>query len=176
MQMYRVKFAKKIDPDTVDIGDVVVCAGSREAAMDMVAQVLELARSGTEMDVSRVKPSLFQVSRRTVKNSVATFDGNTIRDDVVSVATFPGTTENMPDEFWYSVVASASIRAENEEAAISKIAKAIVREASGEKQKASCKDLDIQCDRTEYHPRSPAVERNALYTFRRIFQGGDTRT
>lgn len=176
MQMYRVKFAKKLSNDMVDIGDVLVCAQTSELACEGVARILELPRSETQMEVERVKPSFYQISRREVKGSVSTFDADAISASLASSATFPGVTEARRDELWYSVAAQANIRAEDENEAISKLARSIVREMSGEKQKPSCKELDIRCDRAELHSRSPAIEQNALYTFRRIFQGGDART
>lgn len=176
MQMYRVKFANKLGGNTVDLGDAIVCAQNADAACDMVSMLLALPKSGVEMEVHRVKPSFYQVSRRQVKESVSTFEAELVNADVTSTATFPGVTESRRDWHSFEVQAQATIRAGDENEAITKLAIGIQREMSGARQKRSITDLDIKCDRKEFHPRSPAVEENALYTFRQIFQGGDTRT
>lgn len=176
MQMYRVKFARKLTGDVVDLGDTLVCAQSQEAAGMMVSQALDISLSETEMIITRVKPSFYQISRREVKSSMPAVDASAIDAQLACSATFPGVTENMPDEVWFSIEARANIRGENENDAITKLSKAILKDILGEKQKGYCRDFDVLCDRTDLHPRSPAVEQNALYAFRRIFQGGDTRT
>ena len=176
MQMYRVKFAIKMPESNVDIGDVVVCAQSNDLARDMVMVVMSLPRSGVEMEVHRVKPSIFQISRRIISDRIPTYDAHEVNASVMSRATFPGVTESRRDWFTYDVQATATIKAENENEAISKLAIGITREMSGEKQKRSITDLDVKCDRKDAHPRSPAVEENGIFSTIRIFQGGDTRT
>lgn len=176
MQMYRVRFARKASVDIVDMGDIIVCAASNEAALDMVCAILGLRASEVVFDIARVKPSFWQISRRDVKNSITATEALIVGAANLSNATFPGVTEGRSDEHWYSVCAQASIKAEDENEAIFKLSVGIQREMSGEKQKASTKDLDIKCDRREFHPRTPAVEQNSIFTVRRIFRGGDTRT
>jgi hypothetical protein len=174
-QMYRVKFARKLSVDTVDLGDVIVCAGSQEQAGDFVAQLYGLGSSAVEWDISRVKPSLYQVSRREVHNSLSTAMATTVNAAYASCATFPGVTENQPDEFWFEVQITARIRAEHEHRAALKLSQAVAREMTGEPQKSSCKELDIRCDRTEYHAKQPAMERQAIYTDVRFVPGGAGR-
>jgi len=176
MQMYRVRFARKLADDMVDLGDALVCAASQEMAGDMVAHILGIRFSATEMEVSRVKPSFYQLSRREVNHSMTTSLATAIDADNASSATFPNQTETRPDEYWYAVMAIANIRAENDEHAISKLSHAIMRDITGEKQKSSTRELEIRCDRTEWHPRQSALEQQALYSYPRIFQGGDTRS
>lgn len=173
-QMYRVKFAIQLPGDMVDMGDCLVCTQNQDAACDAVKQILEL-NNNTEFDVSRVKPSFHQLSRREVKASLSTFDADAVDQRVASVATFPLNSETWPDQFWHAVEAKANIRAENENEAILKLAKSIVREMSGERQKTSCRELDIVCDRAEYHPRTPAIEKQSIYTHHQIFHGGSAR-
>lgn len=175
MQMYRVKFARKLQDDMVDMGDVIVCASSQESAISIIGHHLDLKMAETEMEVSRVKPSIYQISRREVKNSISAIGAHTVAADAASSATFPGVTECMPDEHWYSVDAQANIRAESEEVAISRLATALIRVRTGEKQKGFCKDLEISCDRGDLHAKSSSLEENALYTFRQIFAGGAGR-
>lgn len=171
-QMYRVKFARQLADGMVDMGDCLIVAQNQDAACDAVRIILEIDKN-TEFDVSRVKPSFYQIARREVKKSLSTFDANAVDQKFASSATFP--TETWPDEFWHAVEAKANIRAENENEAILKLAKSLVREMAGERQKMSCKELDILCDRTEYHPRAPAVEQNALYSVHSFFRGGAGR-
>jgi hypothetical protein len=174
--MYRVKFARKLADDMVDLGDVLICAASQELACDSVSHMLGIKLSVTEMEVSRVKPSFYQISRRNVKHSISTSLATAIDVENASSATFPNQTESMPEEHWFAVMAMANIRADNENRAISKLSVAIAREMTGEKQKMSTRELEIRCDRTEWHPRQAAIERQALYAEPRIFQGGDARS
>ncbi len=176
MQMYRVKFARKLSDAKVDVGDAVVCASSQENALVLVAQILDLPVSGTEFEVARVKPSFFQVSRRTVDHRLATFDAETVSDKVACRATFPGVTESRVERDWYQVSAHADIHAENENEAVLMLARALVRQMTGEGQKRSTQNLDVACDRRSIHPRIAAVEENGLYKTIRVFQGGDART
>lgn len=176
MQMYRVRFARKLDDAKVDVGDVVVCAGTQEMALVLVAQILDLPVSGTEFEVARVKPSFFQVSRRTVDHRLATFAADTVSDKVACRATFPGVTESRVERDWYQVHAQADIHAENENEAILMLSRSLVREVAGENQKRSTQNLDVACDRRAVHPRTAAVEENGLYRTIRVFQGGDART
>lgn len=178
MQMYRVKFARKLSGDRVDLGDVIVCAETQESARETACRILCLPRIDTQTDVSRVKPSLYQIARRVAHHSVACFDAKTVDDLLLSTATFPGVTESMKDEYWFSVEAQANIRAIDENEAIRKLGSAISREMNGEKQKGSVKELDIKCDRVEFHARTAAVEQNSLYAVEdalRLFRGGDAR-
>ena len=175
MQMYRVKFANQLAGDYVDLGDVLVCAQSQDAARQAVVTILDLPASGVEMDVRRVKPSLYQVSRRTVQKSITAFDALPVDAAAACVATFPGVTENMKDEFWFTVEASADVKGEDEDDAASKLSDAIRRAASGKAPRRSVRDFSVRCDRKEMRPRSPAVGRNAIYTEPRIFAGGAAR-
>lgn len=176
MQMYRVKFARKISETAVDLGDVVVCATERDAALASVAATYGLPVAGTEFDVSRIKPSLFQISRRTIDNTVATFDAGTVSANKLSNATFPGVTESRRDRIWFSVVATADLHADDENDAIGMLCRAVMRGINGVTQKRSVRDLDVSCHRPGLDPRIAAVDQNALYESRRIFPGGDTRT
>lgn len=175
MQMYRAKFARRLSSDIVDLGDVVVCAGSQDMARDVVAQIYGLRNSSVEWDISRVKPSIYQVSRREVRHSISTVSATIINAAYASSATFPNETENMPDEFWFAVQATANIRAEHEHHAALKLSQALAREMNGEKQKSSCKDLEIRCDRTEYHARPSAMEKQSIYSEYKFVPGGAGR-
>lgn len=175
MQMYRIKFARKINDATLDVGDVVLCATSQETALVMVAEILGLPVSDTSFDVSRVKPSFYQISRKIVDNSLSTYEADRVDARFGCRATFPGVTERRVERSWFSVSASADLHAESENDAIAMLSRAVAREMNGEKQKRSLRNLDIVSERAAERPRTAAVEQNALYEVRRIFRGGDAR-
>lgn len=173
--MYRVRFTRKLGEHSVDQGDVVVCAQTQQLALIVVAEQLELPASETQFEVARVKPSLYQISRKTVDNRISTFDAETVSEAMASNATFPGVTESYVDRYWFEVAASAEVKATDEGEAMGLFAASIARELAGERPKRT-RNLDIACNRLSEGPRLGAVEQNALYTHRRFFQGGDTRT
>src|ERR1700738_4588427 len=139
--MYRVRFARKLPGDMVDMGDCVICAGNADMARDAVAAVLGFAVSHAEFEVVRVKPSLYLIGRREVHKSLSSASAQIVDASVRSTATFPGVTESLPEECWHEVSASANIRAEDQEAAIIKLSQAIMREMTGAKQKSSAREL-----------------------------------
>jgi hypothetical protein len=175
MQMYRVRFARKLPNDIVDIGDCVICAATADSARDGVAAVLFFPISTAEFEIIRVKPSLYLIKREKINKSLSSAQAKIVDADEAVTGTFPGVTESMLDEHWFETAASAHIKAENEEAAISKLARGIIREMNGEKQRSSTRELEIKCDRKELRPRTPATEENALYTHLRFFEGGSAR-
>jgi hypothetical protein len=171
MQMYRVNFRFHKEK-TIDCGEVVVTATSNENACDIVCLWLDLPRSATSIEATRVKPGLYQVSRHEVPK------------DLPINGTFPRTKAELerllePDRERYSVQVSAFVWAHSEDSAIKKLAKATLAEVDGSGKKPRAKAigmLQILCDRNDLAPRSPAIERNAIYTHRRFFAGGDTRS
>lgn len=56
MQMYQVEFQTHYE-NLIDVGTVIVCAGSSEAARDTVIALLELPSSRTVTNITRIKPS-----------------------------------------------------------------------------------------------------------------------
>ena len=175
MQMYRVRFARKLPKDLVDIGDCLVCAGNADAASDMVAGILRVPLASTEFEVTRVKPSLYLIGRKEVDKKMPDVSAELVDVDLACTATFPGITENLPDEYWHEVQASAQIIAENEEEAVTKLARALIRYITGQQQISSTKELDVKADRSAFRPKESRADQNALYTHLRFFQGGDTR-
>jgi hypothetical protein len=97
--------------------------------------------------------------------------------------TFPRTQAQLdrmlePDRDQYAVQISAFVWAHSEDSAIKKLAKFALAEAEGCEKKPHGKAvgmLQILCDRQEAHSRSPAIEKNAIYTHPRIFAGGAAR-
>jgi hypothetical protein len=176
MQMYRVKFARSINDSTVDVGDVILCANTREDAIIAVVQTLALPATETQFECSRLKPNFYQVSRRYVGKSLAAFAAGTVDEHLASSATFPADPKNMTERQRFSLVASAEIMATDEGDAMAALARAIDRQVNRKEQKPSLKYLDIVCERDAQGPRIAAVAANAIFTEHRIFEGGDTRT
>jgi hypothetical protein len=174
MQMYKLKFARCLPGDRVDIAEVAVCASSAEQARDLVAQVYELGASAVEWgEVTRIKPSVQLLSRREVSRSLSTATADVVDVRHASTATFPD--ERPAEEYWHVVSAVAEILAENDEHAAIKLARAIRCEMAGEPPRRSCKDLEISCERVT-RPRSIApAERQALYNEVRLVPGGAGR-
>ena len=177
MQMYRVKTARNIAATgTVELQDVVVCASSHENAIMMTAEILGLPISGTEFETSRVKPSLFQLSRRVEDRSLATYSADTVPDKVACRATFPGVTENMPDKTWHAVSVAVEVLAKDDEGALRQVAEAVRQRAHGrEPSPTLVRDLDVACNKITATPNVADIDANALFTFRQIFSGGDAR-
>ena len=78
MQMYLAKFARNIDDRIIDVAEIVVCAHSRDAALALVVQTFDLPPSSTQFEIRRVKPSIYQVSRRRIDNSMSTHDAQRV--------------------------------------------------------------------------------------------------
>jgi hypothetical protein len=169
--MYKVKFRHHKEK-VIDVGEVVVVASSNELAAELVLTLLELPRSRTSTEVSRLKPNLYQVMRGEIPKEMPTN------------GTFPRSQKELdrltePDRERYSVQISAFVWAHSEDNAIKKLAKAAHAEVDGSKTKPHTKaigEMQILCDRPDLHPRSPAVEQNSIFTHMRMFQGGDTRS
>src|SRR6266702_1266859 len=107
MQMYRVRFARTLPDDLVEMGDCIVCASNNDAARDMVAAIVGFPATVAQFEIVRIKPSLYLIGRRDVKHSLSAADGTAVDADNASAATFPGVSESMRDEHWYSVQAQA---------------------------------------------------------------------
>jgi hypothetical protein len=65
MEMYQVDFQAHFQ-NVADIGTMLVCASGQDAAGDVVLAWLDLPRSKTILKVTRVKPSIYQLQRRSV--------------------------------------------------------------------------------------------------------------
>lgn len=171
MQMYSVKYRHHKER-TVVVGEVVLSASSNETACQMVLIWLELPKSTTSIEATRVKPSMYQVSRQELPKEMP-ING-----------TFPRTQAELdrlgePDRERYSVQVSAFVWAHSEDSAIKKLAKAALAEVDGSGKKPHARAvgmLQILCDRHDLAPRSPAIEANSIYTHPRIFAGGDARS
>jgi hypothetical protein len=170
MQLYNVKFRHHKER-SVDIGEVLVVASSNDAASELVLAWLELPRSVTTTEVTRMKPNMFQVMRGEIPKEMPTN------------GTFPRTQAQLdrllePERERYAVQITALAWAHSEDNAIKKVAKAALAEAEGRDKPFgnTVGMLQVLCDRQDAQPRSPAVERNAIYTHPRIFAGGDTRS
>jgi hypothetical protein len=61
--MYQVAFQTHY-ANVIDMGSVIVCAGSAESARDAVLTLLELPGSRTTTNVNRLKPSIYTLTRK----------------------------------------------------------------------------------------------------------------
>lgn len=157
MQMYRVKYVSRLGKEA-DLGDVIVCASNADAAMDTVRAALDLPASGTEYDVVRVKPSIYQISRN-VKSGL---------DGLPAMGTFPGSWF-MPEQAKWDLFVSITVSAPSESAAARKLGNIL---ATGD---SNNKTLMVKCERKEYRVKESAVEKQGIYTAHRIFSGGAGR-
>jgi len=64
-QMYRVTFQVFYE-NVIDTGDYIICASSQEMAADAIMQYLELPRSRTRFEVVRVRPGIYEISRKEI--------------------------------------------------------------------------------------------------------------
>jgi hypothetical protein len=171
MQLYSVKFRHHKER-SIDIGEVLVVASSNDAASELVLAWLELPRSVTTTEVTRLKPNMFQVMRGEMPK------------EMPSNGTFPRSQAQLdrllePDRERYAVQISGLVWAHSEDSAVKKLAKYALAEAEGAAVKPhrnAVGVVQILSDLVETAPRSPAVERNGIYTHTRIFAGGDTRS
>lgn len=174
MQMYHVSFVTTYS-DRKDAGKVLVCANDYEHAQLLVLTALELPTSKTTMEVSRVKPNLYQLSRKEYeKEKLAALpafvsgkkDGSESRSN----------DDNVMRKHTLSV--KAEVIAGNEANAWRKLAGAVTAKASSEKMPVakSIVDLMMHCDGDPvYHPKPPAIEKQAIYTHHQFFAGGAAR-
>ena len=121
--MYQVEFQTHYE-NLIDVGTVIVCAGSSEAARDTVIALLELPSSRTVTNITRIKPSLFQISRKEItrnrKIAVPTYDPNNREQ-----------RERDPPPERFDLQVSAKIVARGEKHAMRKLVQAL-QERNGE--------------------------------------------
>jgi hypothetical protein len=61
--MYQVAFQTHYE-NLIDMGNVIVCAGSSEMARDAVLMLLNLPGSRTQTTINRIKPSIYTLTRK----------------------------------------------------------------------------------------------------------------
>lgn len=160
MQMYEVKFRVHYE-DTIDMGTILVCASDNDSAAEMVRFHFDLPASQTVFEVARIKPSIFQMDRHAVHKKAEAHSRNLEREPL--------------GKFEMDVV--ATVRAASESHALKRLGQALVQRSSSEKAIVdnTVADIEISCKRRDYMPRSPAIERQAIYTNTQFFSGGAAR-
>jgi hypothetical protein len=109
MQMYRVKAVLNA-PSGPTFVEGLVCASNAEAAGNTVAMILEWPTSKCSFTAERVKPSYYELSRRS--STVAVSDGSAHADYMAQPAT------------WWAVSATMKVRARTENGAVKGAARA----------------------------------------------------
>ena len=159
MQMYRVKFQFHRQ-SLVELGEAVVMAESKDMAADMIRAAFNLPVSPTLFEAAKVKPAVYEISRKTVKQ------------DLPSTATFPSTGEDERPRF--RVAISAIVRAASERKAAAKVAKAVTTECeSGDQSKLA--SLEIVCEEIGEPTTQSSTEKQAVYSYPKFLQGGAVR-
>lgn len=161
MQMYRVKIVLH-DRSGPSFVEGLVCAGNAEAAGNMVAQIIEWPLSRCSFVVERVKPSYYELSRRKSANALS--DGLTAQADYIGQ---PAT--------WWTVAATMKVRSRTESGAVKGAARALEADAKSNEPAGNIRDLEITCEPVDIEPRSPAIEKQSIFSHVQFFQGGSAR-
>lgn len=161
MQMYKVEFHSQ-KGKAVETGKYLVCAANSEQAQSAVALSLELTPSATRFDVSRVKPSIYELSR----------SDYTLKENVGSSASDAG-----DDGAVHEIRASAKVFAYSEAAAVRRFANAIHENASATRTQLPkhINELTVEVDRDDQRVRPSRVEQQSIYKETRMFSGGAAR-
>ena len=159
MQMYKVTF-NVIYEGIIDCGTVLTCAANAEQAAEIVSYHLEIPASKATFDVSRVKPSVYTVSRKEVTKGAER-----------------GKSAHEPEKAIWEVRASATVSARSETNAWRSFCAGIIERSAAEKVVVNdnLRNLELSCDRKEYRPKESAVERQGIYSEKRFFSGGAAR-
>jgi hypothetical protein len=148
--------------DLIDFGEVVVCATNQEHAAEILLHNLMLPVSTTVFEVQRVKGNFYQLKRKEVPKL-------TERNQRV------GEDRDKPAIFDLSV--NVSVKARSEALAWLKLADCLKERVGVAKPiiNSSILSLDMQANRQEFRPRSPAIEKQSIYSKPRFFSGGSAR-
>jgi hypothetical protein len=159
-QMYEVAFQTHYE-DLIDIGKVVVCADSNEKASEMVCFLFDLPASRTVFDVVRIKPSIFQISRKEVSKKARRKSIN----------------HNLKENTNWEISCSVGVRAASECSALRRLAHAIIDRSTSDKAiiDKSITEFELSCDRIENRPKLSAVEKQGIYKEKKFFPGGMAR-
>lgn len=162
MQMYRIEFQTRYD-GVIDTGSAVVCAGDEDAAAAMLVWHLGLPVSMTVLDVKKLKPAVFNISRKEII--------------IPQRRAASGGPKNEPELAVYAVAVSAEVKAISEASAFRILAKSVTERASANAPETSGKisDLEMRVERRELRARTPALEKQSIYTHPQFFRGGSAR-
>ena len=161
MQMYRVKIALSQSGMSTFV-EGLVCAANAETAGNTVATILEWPLSKCYFAVERVKPSYYELSRRSSPRDAAGHASDK--------------AEYMSQQaMWWTVSAKMKVRARTENGAVKGAARALEADARSNEPADNIRDLVVTCDQDQAAPRSPALETQAIFSHVRFFQGGAAR-
>lgn len=161
MQMYLVEYETAL-PDVLEVGRVIVCAASNEQAISLALMAANVQPSATTASATRVKPSVYQLSKKEVPRPTA------------NPRSFSATTEK-PQQFVLSV--RADIVAYYEGQAWRRLAAAIVERASSNKPVSEkwLNDMVMDVERAATLPKPAAIAKQEIYTHHQFFAGGASR-
>lgn len=161
MQMYKVAFNSQRGK-LVETGSFLVCASNAESAEAMVSGAINLPPTVTRFEVSRVKPSMYELSRNEF----------TVKDGADA-----GPSDDREDGAVHEIRASAKVYAYSEASAIRRFANAVHENASANKKQLpkSVNDLSVEVDRADQRVRPSRIEQQSIYKENRFFRGGAAR-
>lgn len=161
MQMYRVNVVLNGNGGSSFV-EGLVCAGNAEQAGNMVAAIIEWPPSRCSFVVERVKPSYYELSRRSSVRALS--NGSESRSENVDI---PAT--------WWSVSANMKVRAKTENGAVKGAARALEADAKSNEPADNIRDMELTCEPADIAPRSPAIEKQSIFSHVQFFQGGSAR-
>ena len=161
MQMYRVKVVLSQSSGSTFV-EGLVCAANAETAGNMVATIIEWPLSKCSFAVERVKPSYYELSRRSSSRDAS--------DHASANAEYTS-----QQAMWWTVSAKMKVKARTENGAVKGAARALEADAKSNEPADNIRDLAVTCHQDQAAPRSPALETQAIFSHVRFFQGGAAR-
>ena len=170
-QMYKVEIHSVRGP-LVEMATYLVVAASSDEAERSALGFAGIPPITADVDVSRVKPSIYELSRRDfikrptdeyLKMKEGLEPGMTVRNEE------PGAV--------HEVRVSAKIFGFSESSVLRRLADALIKNSSANKavQPHHINELSIEIERADERPKPSRVEENAIYKERRMFPGGAAR-
>jgi len=162
MQMYKVTFHSQRG-QLVETGKYLVCASDAESANALVAGFRATPLASARFDASRVKPSIYELSRSEF----------TLADAIPMLS---GAREEEPGAV-HEITASAKVYAYSEPAALRRFASAVIEQSSATKTALPkhVNELNINVQRADHRPAPSRIEEQSIYREKRIFSGGAAR-
>lgn len=157
-QMYQVEFQTHY-VNMVDTGTVIVCASDNNTASEMVIQLLALPRSRTKCETKRIKPSLYELTRREIKTS-----------ETKPSARNHGEAQDMKD---FNLQISAAVSGTDEKHAMRRLAGSLIHKSKDQPVlDRHTKKLMVDCNAVEPEQRRlRSMEQVELYKVRGFIGG-----
>lgn len=162
MQLYKVEFRTQRG-DAVETGTYLACARNTEDAEALIAATINAPPSMTEFTTRRVKPSIYELSRRDFKLS--------------EIADFLVSKGPEQEGAVHEINASAKVFGYSESSVIRRFAGALVESASATNRmpNKNVNELSLTIERADHRPRQSRVEEQSIYKEKRFFAGGAAR-